>query len=138
MARAAFHFAGGPDYCQGCADLGLPCATGSAPEGRRCTYEETTPVSRPRQQMQGRIGLVSHWIGCPKDAGCVSKKPWIPDEPAEAPAALVMRIDLEKRGGPEPPAAISFVHLLADVLRPNGDEGPRESFVLADKRGAKG
>jgi len=46
MARAAFHFAGGPDYCRGCADLGLPCATGTAPEGRRCTYEETAPETR--------------------------------------------------------------------------------------------
>lgn len=45
MARAEFHFAGGPDYCRGCADLGLACATGTSPQGRRCTYEETAPVT---------------------------------------------------------------------------------------------
>ena len=46
MARARWHFGGGPTYCAGCRAEGLPCADGRpGVDDQLCPYVEHAPMT---------------------------------------------------------------------------------------------
>ena len=101
---------------------------------RKCDLDR---LSLMPMQLQRRIGVVRYPIRRTEYGRRFGTDPGLPDKLTETPAARVVRIDLDQRRWPEASAAISLINLFPDFRRPNGDEGSRESFVLANQRSAQ-
>jgi hypothetical protein len=51
LCRWHFQPGGGPEYCQACAEEGLPCGRGAAgADGRLCPYREHALISRQEHE----------------------------------------------------------------------------------------